>query len=118
MFVEDKGIRDGYIQQKKEYVLIKLSRLVATAIVAPKLVTSIYSTHKLVVEEDTLGTGDGHSGAILDAAKNCTTGCQLCVRGHHSDYSSVLPGSGCHLAVLHRDQVTSVTKRREKIILL
>ena len=42
------------MQQKDENVLVKFPALVTTLVVALKLITPIYSTHKVIMEEDTL----------------------------------------------------------------
>ena len=117
MLVKDEGICDRNIQQKEEDILVKLPGLVTTRVVAPKLIAPIYSTHKVIVEKDTLGTGDRDSCAIVNAPLNCTSVGWLSVRGHHCRYFFVQPGSSCYLPILHGDGVASVTKG-ENILLL
>ena len=54
VLVQHKGVGDGRVQQKVKNVLVEFSTFCAATVVASKLITSIYSSHILVVGHDGL----------------------------------------------------------------
>ena len=65
-------ICDGHIEEKVEYVLVKLSAFSFAEIVASELVSSIIPTHVLVVMDDVVGAGHRHSCSIFLSPKDST----------------------------------------------
>ena len=72
VFVENVCICDGHIEEKVEYVLIKLSAFSSAEIVASELVSSISPTHVLVVMDDVVGAGHRHFCSIFLSPKDNT----------------------------------------------
>ena len=70
MLHEDKRIRYSCIEQEGVDVFVKLPALCSAAIVATKLVSSIYSPHELIVADDTLGTGDRNPRSVLQSSED------------------------------------------------
>ena len=58
VFVQNVCICDGHIDEKVEYILIKLFAFSSAEIVASELVSSINPTHVLV--DDVVGAGHRH----------------------------------------------------------
>ncbi len=61
---------DRYIKQKED-VAVKLSALRSAAVISTKLVTTIDTTHALVVRDDRLWTWNGSSGTIHLPPEDC-----------------------------------------------
>ena len=58
VFIQDERVGDGDIKEKVKDVLIKLATLGVAIIVPPQLITTINSSHTLVVCDDGFWAGN------------------------------------------------------------
>ena len=58
VFIQDERVGDGDIKEKVKDVLIKLATLGAAIIAPPQLITTINSSHTLVVCDDGFWAGN------------------------------------------------------------
>ena len=65
MFLEDKSIGNGNIEEEMENVLIKLPASSPTAIIPSHLISIIYAAHVLVIANDSRGAYHLYPTTIL-----------------------------------------------------
>ena len=65
MLVDNETVRDHHVEKEMIYVLIKFPTLSAAAVIGSQLIAEIHTTHRPIVQNDTLRAGNRDSGAIL-----------------------------------------------------
>ena len=107
-------IRNCNVDKEEENVLVKFSTPVAAAVISSELITSIHSTHELVVEDNTLRARYGDPRAISYSPKHCTSSCWLSVAGHDGNDLPVHPCRSRDVTILLNQRVTSVTIKENR----
>ena len=97
---EDEAVRDGDIKQEVVHIFVELPGPLSALIVPPELVTVVHSSHKAVVQDDSLWTWDTDPGSVQLPPLYLSDSRWLTVRPHRHHNLSVLPSISAHWALL------------------